>query len=220
LDQHELTASEIESGRRLFAGEWRFLTGAGSAQSLPPPRGIEIAFAGRSNAGKSSLLNALTGRRSLARVSKTPGRTQEINFFTRGDELVIADLPGYGFAAAPRGQVRRWGGLVRDYLCGRSVLARTFVLVDARHGLKPQDRETLGVLDRAAVSYAVVLTKIDTMPWAAMQRRIAETEAAISKRPAAFPRVFAVSSRVGTGLMELRGAIARLISERGIRLER
>lgn len=218
MDQHELTASEIEAGRRLFAGEWRFLTGAGSAQSLPPPRGVEVALAGRSNAGKSSLLNALTGRVSLARVSKTPGRTQEINFFSAGGELVIADLPGYGFAAAPRGQVRRWSGLVRDYLCGRSVLARVFVLVDARHGLKPQDREILGVLDRAAVSYAAVLTKIDTIERRAVDRHVADTEAAISKRPAAFPKVFAVSSREGDGLMELRGAIARLLSERGVRL--
>ena len=215
MEDSELSGSEIEAGRKLFAGEWRFVAGAGSVQSLPPPKGIEIAFAGRSNVGKSSLLNALTGRRALARVSRTPGRTQQINFFTGGGDLVIADLPGYGFASAPREKIDRWTGLVRDYLSGRPNLARVFVLIDSRHGLKPHDREVLVFLDRAAVSYAILLTKIDTIEAKNIEACVTETEAAIKKRPAAFPTVFPVSSFETTGIAELRGAIVRLLTERG-----
>ena len=214
MNENAPTSAEIETGRKLFAREWQFVAGAGSADSMPPPYRFEIAFAGRSNAGKSSLLNALTGRNALARVSKTPGRTQQINFFTGGGDLVIADLPGYGFASAPQKKIDQWNRLVREYLSGRKNLARVFVLVDARHGLKPPDLEVFGLLDRAAVSYAVALTKIDTLK-GGHESRVAETEAAIKKRPAAFPKVFPVSSLEGLGIAELRGAIVRLMAERG-----
>jgi GTP-binding protein len=205
---------EIEAGRKLFASAWDFLSGAGSLVSLPPVRGVEIAFAGRSNVGKSSLVNALTNRKSLARTSKTPGRTQQINFFKGAGDLVLVDLPGYGFAAAARDKVDQWTGLVHDYLIGRPNLARVYVLIDSRHGLKPQDREVLGYLDRAGVSYAIVLTKIDAIKAQFGEPRILETEAALKKRPAAFPKVFPVSSFDDIGISELRAAIARLLSER------
>jgi GTP-binding protein len=213
-DTAPFSRSEIEAGRKLFAAPWDFLAGAGSAASLPAAKGVEIAFAGRSNVGKSSLINALTNQKSLARVSKTPGRTQQINFFGGADDLVLADLPGYGFAVAAKDKVDRWTGLVHDYLTGRPNLARVYVLIDSRHGLKPQDREVLGYLDRAGVSYAIVLTKLDTIKAEFGEPRILETEAAIRKRPAAFPKVFPVSSYDNLGISELRAAIARLLAER------
>jgi GTP-binding protein len=209
-----LTAEELEFGRKLFAGEWSFIAGAGALASLPPMQGVEIAFAGRSNVGKSSLVNALTARRALARVSDTPGRTREINFFAGGSGLVIVDLPGYGYARAAREKIVAWTDLIRTYLHGRSNLARVFVLIDARHGLKEVDGKILDLLDRTAVSYAIVLTKTDRLEPAEIDARIAATLGAIERRPAAFPTVFATSARSGAGLAALKGAIVRVLGER------
>ena len=212
----DLTRDELETGRKLVAGEWRFVAGAGSPASLPPMQGIEVAFAGRSNVGKSSLINALTGRKTLARVSDTPGRTREVNFFAGPNDLVIVDLPGYGFARAPRDKIEAWTDLIRDYLLGRANLARVYVLIDARHGLKANDAGVLDALDRAAASYAIVLTKADELEPGETETRIAATAEAIKRRPAAFPAVLATSAHSGAGLPELRGSIIRLIGERRI----
>jgi GTP-binding protein len=211
---NEFTRAEIETGRRLFAGEWQFAAAAASAASLPAMRGVEIAFAGRSNVGKSSLINALTGRKNLARISRTPGRTQELIFFRGGDGLNVVDMPGYGYAAAAKTKIAAWSSLIDAFLRGRSNLARVYVLVDARHGLKSTDDPALDALGQAAVSHQIVLTKCDEMKPADLAARIAEVEAALAKRPAAFPAVIATSSRNGTGIPELRAAIARLLAER------
>ncbi|MDO8533244.1 MAG: ribosome biogenesis GTP-binding protein YihA/YsxC [Xanthobacteraceae bacterium] len=208
------TAEELESGRKLFAGEWNFVAGAGSLQSLPQMQGVEIAFAGRSNVGKSSLVNALSGRRALARISDTPGRTREINFFAGGSDLVLVDLPGYGYAKAAREKIAAWTGLIEAYLQGRANLARVFVLIDARHGLKEVDTKVLDLLDRVAVSYAIVLTKIDRLTDVELAARVEGTLTAIRRRPAAFSAAFPTSSMSGTGLAELRGAIVRVLAER------
>src|SRR5216683_1857335 len=157
------TRAEIEAGRKLFAGDWTFAAAAGSVAALPAMRGVEIAFAGRSNVGKSSLINALTGRRALARTSHTPGRTQELIFFSNAPSLRLVDLPGYGYAAAPKQKVAAWTGLIRAYIAGRANLARVYVLIDARHGLKETDTPLLDMLDEAGVSYQLVLTKIDRL---------------------------------------------------------
>src|SRR5438876_873851 len=157
----QFTSEELEAGRKLFAGDWRFSTAAGTLSALPEMRGMEIAFAGRSNVGKSSLINALTGRRALARISHTPGRTQELIFFSAGGKLVLVDMPGYGHAAVSKSKVKAWTELIHAFLRGRAVLARVFLLIDARHGPKPTDEAVLGTLDEAAVSYQVVLTKSD-----------------------------------------------------------
>ncbi|MGA7388692.1 MAG: ribosome biogenesis GTP-binding protein YihA/YsxC [Pseudolabrys sp.] len=211
----DFTRAEIESGRRLFAGGWQFVAAAGTSASLPPMRGIEIAFAGRSNVGKSSLINALTGRKNLARISRTPGRTQELVFFTGGESLNVVDMPGYGYAAAAKSKIKAWTALIDAFLRGRSNLARVYVLVDARHGLKPTDDPALDALGQAAVSHQIILTKCDELKPAELSSRIAEVEAALANRPAAFPTVLATSSRDATGILELRAAIARLLAERG-----
>ncbi len=210
----EFSSAEIEAGRRLFAQDWQFATAAGSVESLPKMRGLEIAFAGRSNVGKSSLINALTGRKTLVRVSHTPGRTQELIFFSGDPTFTLVDMPGYGYAAAPKQKVKAWTELIHAYLAGRANLARVYVLIDARHGLKDTDKPSLDVLGEAAVSHQIVLTKADQVKASELAQTIAATEAALAKRPAAYPQVIATSSRSGTGIPELRAAIARLKAER------
>ena len=209
------TRAEIEAGRKLFAGDWQFAWAAGSPAALPPMRGIEIAFAGRSNVGKSSLINALTGRRALARTSHTPGRTQELIFFTGPSQLTLVDMPGYGYAAASKTKIKAWTALIHAFLQGRANLARVYLLVDARHGLKPVDEEGLGTLDKAAVNCQIVLTKADETKASDRPSLLAATEAALAKHPAAYPELLLTSARTDAGIPELRSAIARLLKERG-----
>jgi GTP-binding protein len=208
------TRAEMEVSRKLFAGDWRFAAAAGSAGALPPMRGIEVAIAGRSNVGKSSLINALTGRRALARISHTPGRTQELIFFTGPSRLTLVDLPGYGYAAAAKTKIKAWTELIHAFLLGRANLARVYLLVDARHGLKLVDTQVLETLDKAAVNYQIVLTKADAAKEAERAALLAATEAALARHPAAHPQVLVTSARTGAGIAELHAAMAQLINER------
>jgi GTP-binding protein len=205
---------EIEAGRKLFAADWQFTAATGTLERLPPMKGVEIAFAGRSNVGKSSLINGLTGRKALARTSHTPGRTQELIFFSAVPELSIVDMPGYGYAEAPKSKVKAWIELIHAYLSGRANLARVYVLIDARHGLKEADDGVLKTLGSSAVSFQVVLTKADQVKASELETRVADISAAIAKRAAAFPEIAVTSSRDGAGMPELRAAIARLVKER------
>jgi len=198
-----------EQARKLFSGPITFLKSAPGLEFLPDATAPEIAFAGRSNVGKSSLLNALTNRKGLARTSNTPGRTQELNFFDAGEPLQIrlVDMPGYGFADAPKDMVRKWRFLVNDYLRGRQVLKRALVLVDSRHGLKDVDREVMDMLDSAAVSYHLVLTKADKVKPTELAKTLEAVSTEAAKHPAAHPTIFTTSSETGDGIAELRTAI-------------
>ena len=212
----DIDATLIERGRKLFAGDWQFFWASPSVETLPPMAGMEVAFAGRSNVGKSSLINALTGRNALARTSHTPGRTQELIFF-EGPEKAgfrLVDRPGYGYASAPKAKVASWTALIHKFLQGRSSLARVYVLIDARHGLKEVDLDVLKTLDKSAVSYQVVLTKTDQVKPAELESNIAAVTAALVTHPAAFPDILMTSSRTGAGMPELRAAMVRLLDER------
>ena len=203
-----------EAARKLFSGPIAFLKSAPTLEYLPAADAPEVAFAGRSNVGKSSLLNALTNRNGLARTSNTPGRTQELNFFNVGEplRLRLVDMPGYGFAEAPKDVVKKWRFLINDFLRGRQVLKRSFVLIDSRHGIKPVDNDVMDMLDAAAVSYIVVLTKSDKIKASELTSVTEATEAAVRKRPAAHPAVIATSSEGGMGIAELRAAVLESVS--------
>jgi len=199
-----------EAGRLLFAGPVDFVKGVVAMSGLPPADRLEVCFAGRSNVGKSSLINALTGRKSLARASNTPGRTQEINYFTLGDSRYMVDLPGYGYAEAPVAIVARWQALLRQYLQGRQTLRRAFVLIDTRHGVKAVDEEILALLDRSAVTFQAVLTKADKVSRDERDAIITQVQGALARHPAAYPELVVTSSEKGDGIETLRAIIATL----------
>lgn len=200
----------LEKARKLFAGGADFLKGVVAMDGLPPDDRIEVCFAGRSNVGKSSLINALTGRKGLARASNTPGRTQEINYFTLGDERFLVDLPGYGYANAPVAVVEKWQQLLKRYLSGRQSLRRAFVLVDSRHGIKAVDQEIMKLLDRSAVTFQVVLTKADKISVKDREKMLIQVREKLSKHPAAYPELVLTSSEKGYGIPTLRSIIASL----------
>ncbi len=204
-------AAHAETGRLLFARESEFIKGVVAMSGLPPADRVEVCFAGRSNVGKSTLINALTGTKALARASNTPGRTQEINFFSQGPELYLVDLPGYGYANAPLPVVEKWQRLLKQYLSGRQTLRRAFVLIDSRHGVKPVDAEIMKLLDGAAVTFQCVLTKADKVKTKDRDRVLAQVREALAKHPAAFPEIVLTSSEKGDGIDTLRAIIAGLI---------
>lgn len=199
-----------EAGRLLFAGPVTFVKGVVAMSGLPPADRLEVCFAGRSNVGKSSLINALTGRKTLARASNTPGRTQEINYFALGEERYLVDLPGYGYAEAPLAVVAKWQALLKQYLSGRVTLRRAFVLIDARHGVKAVDEEILKLLDRSAVTLQAVLTKVDKINRTEREAMIEQVKGALAKHPAAYPEIVVTSSEKGEGIETLRALIATM----------
>jgi GTP-binding protein len=212
----DFTADELAAGEALFARSWQFVKSVPGLEFLPPLERTEMAFAGRSNVGKSSLINALVGQRGLARTSNTPGRTQELNYFeVPGAALFLVDMPGYGFAKAPKQKVDAWTALVKDYLRGRASLVRVFLLIDARHGLKPPDLDMMALMDEAAVSYQAVLTKIDKVKPHELQRIRDRTGEELARHAAAYAVILATSSEKGTGIAELRAEIARLGAAHG-----
>ncbi len=203
--------SEREIGRKMFAGGAEFLKGVVAMDGMPPADRLEVCFAGRSNVGKSSLINALTGRKALARTSNTPGRTQEINFFTLGEEHYLVDVPGYGFANAPVAIVEKWQRLLKAYLSGRQSLRRVFLLIDSRHGAKPVDEEIMTLLGRSAVTFQVIMTKCDKPRGKELEKSLQSTKDVLQKHPAAFPEIILTSSEKGDGIDTLRSVIATLI---------
>lgn len=207
----EPDAITLETGRKLFAGGADFLKGVVAMDGLPPADRIEVCFAGRSNVGKSTLINALTGRKALARASNTPGRTQEINFFTLGESHYLVDLPGYGYAEAPLAVVQKWQKLLKAYLSGRATLRRAFVLIDTRHGAKQVDEDIMTLLDSAAVPFQVVMTKADKVGKKDRDVALARTRAVLAKHPAAYPEIILTSSEIGEGIPILRATIASII---------
>ena len=199
-----------ERGRLMFAGEVEFVKGVVAMNGLPPADRLEVCFAGRSNVGKSSLINALTGRKGIARTSNTPGRTQEINYFTVGADHYVVDVPGYGFANAPVAVVEKWQKLLKNYLSGRPTLRRVFVLIDSRHGAKKVDEEIMTLLDKAAVTFQVVMTKTDKVRKSHLEESLAVTRKVLQKHPAAYPEIIMTSSEKGDGISTLRAIIANL----------
>ena len=206
----ELSKAQLEAGRLLFARDVTFMLSAVSLETLPPARLPEICFAGRSNVGKSSLINALTNRKGLARASNTPGRTRELNYFNVDERLFVVDLPGYGYAKASKSDIARWTKLTRQFLFGRASLRRVFLLIDSRHGLKDSDLELMAMLDETAVTYQLILTKTDKLKKGALEKVSIKTQKAIAKRPAAFPKIINTSSETKNGLDLLRAEIATL----------
>ncbi|GHA50090.1 putative GTP-binding protein EngB [Amylibacter ulvae] len=207
----EPTAQEIESARVLFAGETDFLKGVVAMDGMPPADRLEVCFAGRSNVGKSSLINALTGRKALARTSNTPGRTQEINFFTLAEEHYLVDVPGYGFANAPLPVVEKWQRLLKAYLSGRPSLRRVFLLIDSRHGPKTADEEIMQLLSKSAVTFQIVMTKVDKLKKGELDKVLEKTKSVIKKYPASYPELVLTSSEKGEGIPTLRHIIATLV---------
>ena len=216
-EHQEYDAAALEAGRLLFAQSCDFVSGAASLQGLPPDGLTEVAFAGRSNVGKSSLINSLTARNTLARTSNTPGRTRQINFFNLGDRLMLVDLPGYGYARAPKSDIAAWTALIEAYLRGRPSLRRTCLLIDGRHGLKDSDKTLMAMLDEAAVVYQIVLTKCDKLTNAALAKRRDDIRKALAAHAAAYPEIVATSARAGTGVDNLRAGLAALAEPRRLR---